>query len=341
MQKKAKTLLTQGLKVLFSVALIYWLVGSGKLEFNSLSRLLTFPFLLIGFLCIGSGLAIGVERWRKFLHSQNLPITFATGMKLTLIGTFFNFAVPGGVGGDLVKGYYIAHASPHAKISAALTILMDRLIGLFSMLVIALAMMIYRWDIVSSTREFLVIFQMLSLIMAAFIVLWAQIFSRRLYELKWVDAILNRLPKGSVLLRTYEYLMLYRHHKNTFFITFFLSVVAQIFAILFFIVAGYGLGYTDMPLSVYFFVIPIASMIQAIPVSPAGVGVGQAATYFLFNTVRPGAGPIGAAATTASQIVQFSFGLIGAYFYLGISKKLKKPAADSPTFSNLQTEKSE
>jgi uncharacterized protein (TIRG00374 family) len=329
MHKKAKTLLVQALKVLFSVGLIYWLIGSGKLEFSSLSKLLTLPYLLTGFLCIGMGMAIGIQRWRKFLESQNLPISFVTGIKLTLIGTFFNFAVPGGVGGDLVKGYYIAQASPHAKISAALTILMDRLIGLFSMLVIALMMMLYRWDLVSSTKELLFIFQMLCLIMAAFAVLWAQIFSRRLYELKWVDAIFNRIPKGGALLKTYEYLMLYRHHKNTFFVTFLLSLGAQVFSIFFFVIAGYGLGYSDMPISVYFFVIPIAFMVQSIPVSPAGVGVGQAATYFLFNTIRPGSGPIGAAATTASQIVQFCFGLVGAYFYLGISKKLKNPALQS------------
>ena len=190
--------------------------------------------------------------------------------------------------------------------------------------------MVYRWDIVSSSKELMVIFQMLLLLLLGFAVLWAQIFSRRLYELKWVDAIFRRIPKGTVLQKTYEYLMLYRHHKNTFLITFFLSIAAQIFSVLFFIAAGYGMGYSDMPLSVYFFVIPIGMMVQAIPVSPAGVGVGQAATYFLFNTVSPGSGPIGAAVTTASQIVQFCFGLVGAYFYLGISKKLKTSVPQTP-----------
>jgi hypothetical protein len=330
MQKKLKSAFSQGLKILFSVGIIAWLITSGRLDFNSLSKLLNPIYLIPGVLCAGLSLAFGTERWRFFLKSQNLLISFADALKLNLIGSFFNFAVPGGVGGDLVKGYYITQSSPHAKLSAAITVLVDRLIGLLAMSLLASIMMIYRWDLVGAQKELKFIFYIVALINLGSFFVWAHIFSHRLNSLGYVEKILSVLPKGETLIRTYQTLTKYRHSKEVFFPTLFLSFASQLTAVLFFIFAGKGLGYTDVPLSTYFVAVPIAFMIQSIPLSPAGVGVGQAASFFLFNLLSPGAGPLGATTTTAYQIVQFMFGLCGAYFYLGISKKLKNSSPATP-----------
>lgn len=333
MQKTLRKVLGPSLKLLFSVALIYWLVTSGRLEFQSLSKLLDPAYLIPGLICCAVAIGLATQRWRQFLLSQSLSVSYYHALQLTLIGNFFNFAMPGGVGGDLVKGYYITRSSPHAKLDAAVTVFLDRLIGLLAMSLLALFVMLFRWDLVQQQNEMKFIFYVVALVNAASFIVWAHIFSRRLNEVGWIEWILHLLPKKEALLKTYRTITNYRNSKKVFASTLGLSLAAQAFSVLFFVFAARGLGRTDLPTSAFFVVVPIAFMIQSLPLSPAGVGVGQAASFFLFNLIQPGSGPIGTATTTAFQIVQFGFGLIGAYFYLGISKKIK---ASTPTLSQTE-----
>lgn len=330
MHKKLKSLVIQLLKVSFSASLIYWLVVSGRLDFNSLSALLQPGYLIVGLAVAGLSLGLANERWIRFLKSQNLAIPFFAAFRLTLIGIFFNFAVPGGVGGDLVKGYYITKTSPHAKLDAAITVLIDRLIGLLAMSLLALMMMIYRWDIVRAQNELRFIFYIVLFVNLSSFVVWAHIFSHRLNKLGYIEKILKLLPRHAALIRTYRSVTNYRHTKEIFPPALFLSFASQLLAVSFFIIVGQALGYSQVLISSYFVIVPIAFMVQSLPLSPAGVGIGQTASYFLFELFSPGAGPLGSASTTAYQIAQFAYGLLGAYFYLGISKKLKNSNPASP-----------
>jgi uncharacterized membrane protein YbhN (UPF0104 family) len=81
-------------------------------------------------------------------------------------------------------------------------------------------------------------------------------------------------------------------------------------------VCGAAMGMIDVPWQAYFFVVPVGSMITAIPISPAGVGVGQAAFDALFNLYLGYNSHLGASVVTVQQMMMLLFGLIGAYFYV-------------------------
>jgi uncharacterized protein (TIRG00374 family) len=326
MKQKAKNILIQLCKILFSVGLIVWLVQSGKLDFKALKPLLTATAIAQGLLCTGLALALTTERWRRFMIAQSIRLSFWITFKLTLIGSFFNFAMPGGVGGDLVKGYYIVRTAPNARLTAAVTVLMDRLIGLFVMLLMALFAMIWRWDLIQPKPALQSVFLFLLLFFVAFCLGWVAVFSRRIYNTQLLHRIFRLLPARFRLIHLYESLAEYRHHKISFVATFLLSLASQIVSVLFFILMGNALGFHDIPLSVYFFVVPIGFMIQAVPISPAGVGVGQAALLFLFHAAISTGAEVGPLTMTAYQISSFVYGLVGALFYLGISQKIKNPS---------------
>jgi uncharacterized protein (TIRG00374 family) len=273
--------------------------------------------------CTGLALALATERWRRFMIAQGIHLNFWVTFKLTLIGNFFNFAMPGGVGGDLVKGYYIVRTAPNARLKAAVTVLMDRLIGLFVMLLMALAVMLARWDLIQDKPALQSIFWFLAIFFIAFCMGWVAVFSRRIYNTQLLHRLFRLLPANFKLLHLYESLAEYRHHKVSFIFTFLLSFASQLVSVLFFILMGQALGFQDIPLSVYFFVVPIGFMIQAVPISPAGVGVGQAALLFLFHAAVSKGAEVGPLAMTAYQISLFAYGLLGALFYLGISQKIK------------------
>jgi uncharacterized protein (TIRG00374 family) len=328
---KAKKFLSQLLKILFSAALIFWLVNSGKLNFKALLPLLSLSAIATCLGCTGVALALATERWRRLMQAQDIHLSFWITFKLTLIGNFFNFAMPGGVGGDLVKGYYIIRNSPQARLKAAMTVLMDRLVGLFIMLLMSIFLMLAHWDLIHARPALQSVFWALLALTIAFFAGWVAVLSQRLYNTRWLHRIFGLLPARLRLLHIYEALAEYRHRKLNFLAALLLSLASQIVSVFFFVLAGQALGFHEIPLSVYFFVIPIGFMIQAIPISPAGVGVGQAALLFLFHAAVTHGAEVGPLTMTAYQVSLFAYGLLGALFYLGISQKIKNPETVSPS----------
>ncbi|MGZ3743460.1 MAG: lysylphosphatidylglycerol synthase transmembrane domain-containing protein [Pseudobdellovibrionaceae bacterium] len=329
MQKKAKNILFQTLKIAFSVGLIYWLVQSGKLNFKALSNLLQPEYLIPGFLLTAGNMYLTSERWRLLLQTQSHHLSSWKTFKLTMIGIFFNFAVPGGVGGDIVKAFYFTKDYPESKMTAATSVLMDRVLGLYSMIVMAFLAMIFDWEHVqaNSSLHFLWVGILTLLLIAS--LSFSLVFSQKIYDHGSFKRGLEKLPLHEKTIRIYESIHLYGRNYKNLIGSISISLLAQSLSILFMILAGRasGLG-AEMPWSTYFLVAPLGSMATAIPISPAGVGVGQAAFYFLFNLYIGYSTDLGPTVVTAYQVAQFLFGLLGAFFYL--QRNEKAPLEVSP-----------
>lgn len=322
MKAQLKSWSISTLKVLFSAGIIYWLISSGKFDFRQLGMLLQWQHLSILMLILFLNWFISSERWRMILLSQGFPTTALQALRLTLIGAFFNYVIPGGVGGDVVKSFYVAKENPAARLKSIITIAMDRLLGLFSMLAMAIVVMCWDLEKVLGQKELSYIFTGLLLVFAGFLVAWSFVFSRRLFASGLIQMICSKIPHGDKFLKLYLAFSEYRTHKKAFFKAVALSALAQTNAIIAFIYVGWALGY-NVDWHTYFFVVPIGFMITAIPISPAGVGVGQAGYYFLFNIATGTVTQMGPLLISANQILNFLFGLVGAIIY--VLDKGKKP----------------
>lgn len=316
MNLRVRTFLTNFLKLLFAIGLIYWLITSGKLNLSALQQLASPSVFFACMLLIGANLIICSERWRKLLLSQGLEATFYQTFRFTLIGIFFNYVIPGGVGGDVVKGYYIVRHHPQSKTVAAITVAMDRFVGLYAMMFLALFVMFLDWTQVTGHPQLKWIFLSLLCLFLGFSIFWTLIFSKRISSNQVIHNFLRKLPKAENLIDLFSSFAKYSETKKIIFITFFYSLIAQSFAVLFFVYVGYALGFSQVNLHTYFFVIPIGLMVTAVPISPAGVGVGQAAFYFLFGLIQPESAPLGAIGITALQMFYFIYGLLGAWYYV-------------------------
>ena len=83
------------------------------------------------------GVLVNVQRWRILLKVQDFYISNTKATKLTLIGDFFSVAIPGSVSGDIVKAYYLARGKKQ-KEKLITTIILDRLVGLYTMILIVI-----------------------------------------------------------------------------------------------------------------------------------------------------------------------------------------------------------
>jgi uncharacterized protein (TIRG00374 family) len=322
MNKKAKNILFQVLKVAFSLGLIFWLVQSGKLNFKALLNLLQPQYLALALFLLGANMYLTSERWRVLLLTQSHRLPSWQTFKLTLIGIFFNFAVPGGVGGDLIKAFYFAKDHPESKMVAATSVLMDRVLGLYGMTVMALLAMIFDWQHVQANPSLHFLWLLVLVLFLGFNVALGLIFSQKMYDGGAFKGLLEKLPLHTKTVRIYDSLHYYGRNLKFVVGSVLISLLAQTFTILFMILAGSVSGMGHMAWSTYFLVAPLGFMATAIPVSPAGVGIGQAAFYFLFNLYSGETTDLGPTVITAVQVGTFVFGLIGAFFYMQRKEKM-------------------
>ena len=75
-------------------------------------------------------------RWWLLLRTQSIFIDFWAAVRLHFLGLFYNNFMPSSVGGDLLRAWYVTKHT-EKRFEAALSVFVDRAIGLVSTLVIA------------------------------------------------------------------------------------------------------------------------------------------------------------------------------------------------------------
>lgn len=329
-----KNKLIQSFKILFAVGLIYWLWNSGKLNFSSLKYFLAPQWAFLGLSLIGINLFIGSERWRLLLKTQNRPTTSLSAFKLSMIGMFFNYAMPGGVGGDVVKAYYFHKDHSNSKVISVTSILIDRILGLYAMLLMGLIVMIYDYNHIATIPELQSLFYVVTLVTVGASLGLFLVFSSQVHRAGHLQKLIQKLPMADRLQRLYTSCYQYGRSPSDLLKVILLSWVGQAFSIFFLILAGTLSGATA-PWATYFLVAPLGFIAIGLPLTPAGVGIGQAAFYVLFNLYLGNVSTLGPTIITALQVGQFFWGLGGAVIYLRRHQPLK--AAD---YVEIQTTQS-
>ncbi|MBK8914796.1 MAG: flippase-like domain-containing protein [Phycisphaerales bacterium] len=198
--------------------------------------------------------------WMLAIQGVRLRSWDAT--KLTFVGNFFNFALPGTTGGDLIKAYYITRFTTQ-KTEAVTTVFLDRVVGLLGLVILAGGMMAVSWDGGQFGRLALVI----GGVCAGLAVLAAMVMSRRLRHLIRLPQLAARLPAGKHLLRVGRSFTAMRDRPMWVLAALLLTVLLQACVMVSAYFMALALGMKDDFVR-YFIYVPIGFLIAAIPVSP-------------------------------------------------------------------------
>jgi uncharacterized membrane protein YbhN (UPF0104 family) len=308
--KRALSKASPFLKILFGAAIVAWMASSGKLNLAQVARSLSHWPLMLAILGLGySQVGITAWRWKLLLEAQEIWLPYGRAWGLTMVGMLFNVVIPGAVGGDLIKGYYITRAASGRKSHAATTILMDRVVGLIGLLFLGAVMALAN---LNETLRSAATRSLGSMTVGGFVgglvILYAAVFAGgRL-------AAWHFLP--GVLRNVFRALHEYRRKTRVIPVALALSVLNQGLSCGMYWLALLATGVTGMPMGQFFLVVPLGLVTSAIPISPGGIGVGQAAFFALFQIVAP---PYAAAGTNALTVFQVIFILLcvsGLYWYL-------------------------
>jgi hypothetical protein len=212
------------------------------------------------------------SRWWYLLRANGLGVRFLEAQKFGWIGLFFSNVVPGATGGDVVKAVYIVRRCSGDKVRAVVSIVVDRILGVMSLLFVgslASTLAMDRFPVFASSMWL----TGLGVLVFCFLLI-----SPALRRLLRFDALVAKLPdKAGNIIRDLDAAILhYRGHLRG--IAGWILASPAIYTL--FVGSYYcmsealGVGIT---LADLFFIVPVASVIQGIPIAPAGWGIGEAA----------------------------------------------------------------
>ncbi|NJM09669.1 MAG: flippase-like domain-containing protein, partial [Bdellovibrionaceae bacterium] len=129
------------------------MVKSGYLDPKDVWALMTLPNVLLALTLVGLNTFVAAWRWIILLQARGFHVPLSYGFSLYLIGIFFNHALPGSVGGDVVRGYYLVSDYPGRRMDAVLSIIIDRILGLYSFFILTLIAVAWDYEFVSTHEK--------------------------------------------------------------------------------------------------------------------------------------------------------------------------------------------
>ncbi len=219
---------------------------------------------------------------------------------LTLIGSFFNNLLPGAVGGDAVKVYYLYRDTQQGGRSLA-AVFMDRYIGFVALLCIGLGSGLVAFHDLETIRMQWVT----PLLFAAFLAGSLLVFGLRIGR------------RFKAVSNFYDYFHDVIRDPKVVGKAFALSLIVQTLSILEIYIIALGIGHRP-PFTALFVFVPIIFTVTMLPVSISGLGVRESAFVILFGL----AGVSAEASTTISFLWFLS---IAAPSLLGLVEYLRRP----------------
>ena len=218
------------------------------------------------------------------LAIQRVNLSYWNAVKLSFAGNFFNFALPGTTGGDLIKAYYITLYT-HQKHEAVTTVFLDRVVGLLGVITVASLSLLYAgarvpWDPTTARM----VSTALPAIWLGLAVAGVFVLAPRLRQALRLRALAARLPAGEHLLRIGGAVVALGRRWPIFVAACLNTVVLQFLLVCCALQMARALHMRG-DAELYFICIPAGFLIAAIPISPPqAIGVLEWAYIQFFTT---------------------------------------------------------
>lgn len=285
-----------------------------------LIRKASLPLLLVGFCSYYLGFPLRGFRWQLLLRGSGYRVSVRDSTEIVFISWLVNCIVPAKLG-DLYRAYLLKLNSPVSATKTLGTVFIERIFDLFAIAVLGLAAGLYRFrsdlaTLPASVRGIL-IFGVIIVILLVVAVLALRAFGRR---------IITALPLPHRVVELYD-----RFEEGVF-----QSVGLRGFPLLggltaliwlsetfrlYFVVLALGFTGLHLGFSGVLFVALIGSLLTAIPLTPAGLGMVEFGTYGVLTAIFGVPSAEAAAIVLLDRAISvFSLVIIGTITYVISSK---------------------
>tara|TARA_R110002050_G_scaffold162141_1_gene291994 strand:- start:166 stop:1116 length:951 start_codon:yes stop_codon:yes gene_type:complete len=306
------------IRLVIAIAMVLYLMQMGVIDWTSLSGLIiAWPYTLLAVILFFVATILQALRLQILINAHQMSLSYMAAVKLTLIGLFFSTYLPGATGGDLIKIYYASKENPGSKAEVITILFLDRFMGLFSLLTLPVFLAPFFIDLIRS-QEILQALLILSLSISSSIVLITFIAAKfELADSKLIYWLNNKVRYGHLLSRALHTIHYYKRSLGPLLKALAISYFLQLLmvGVSFSIAEATNIFGADLKM---LFLIPMGYMANSFPLTPGGLGIGEAAMESLFLL----GGLTGGAETLLGwRLIMILVGLLGLVYYLKGSKK--------------------
>ena len=254
-------------------------------------------------------------RLHVMLQALNINVCRSSVLKANFASLFLGNLMPGSIGADLVKFFYVRSSDggvPSSKL--AFVLILDRVLGLCAILILCVVASLFI-VIPDSAQSLFVYIPHVSLLLLAVVFVVGHFF-----VVKYVDS--QTLPFIKKIFSVYLE-MLPALNKRIIFLICFYNMAAVLVLVFSLVYVGGDLLRIEGMSSMYaeqFFLIPLSLVVAMLPLTPAGIGTVQVAMGFVYPLLYLPAS-VGIAVTTMSQLgLVLASMVFGLPFYLTARK---------------------
>jgi glycosyltransferase 2 family protein len=337
-----RTLAGTLIRLLVAIALLLFLFSRVNAEQVLASMAQATPtYVLLAIVLYLGAILSNALRWGILLRAQGVEVPWPALLRYTFVGLFFNNLLPAAVGGDVMRGYGVARDT-RRRADAAVSVVVDRIIGLLALTSSAIVAVLYaQFRHAAGGADLEATFWIAVVATAALVTGFLLMISRRMRQ--GVGGILTRVAERVVLLRplipVYEKLAgsigAYRHQPGVIFLAFGIALFTWLFSNLVNYLLSISLhapGSTQTPVSLLHIFIfnPLVGLAQLVPLSIGGLGLNQNLYDGFYHQLLGYNQAHVVALSFLMQFVIYLTSLPGAFiWWLGRSRAVPPPAVEA------------
>ena len=271
MNKRQAAFLTA--KICFAAVVIWWLLH--KLDAArvwSCVHEAHRPPVLLGVVLVLLTVLIAGWRWHRLLGVFEIAIPLRSLICIAQIGQFFTMFLPGPTGDDLTRMLYISRLAKARTGEACTTVVIDRFIGLASILLLAVVCIPAQWPLLASSRKTWWLAVGILSAGAGVCVFGVVFFLAGHPTHRWFERRLRAMPAHNLRDEAARIWGLLCDNKQAVAQVIGAAVGTQLLLCVVFYLAGTAVG-IHLPLLTWMGFVPIVLAANAVPITVAGIGV--------------------------------------------------------------------
>jgi uncharacterized protein (TIRG00374 family) len=310
------------IRIAIGVGILVYLAESGQINLAALSGLLrAWPITVVAVTFLFVDIFFMSVRASLLFRSAKLSLSLLNSFQLNLIGFLFSTFLPGAAGGDIAKVVYATKENHGRRAEVATVLILDRLVGLFSLILLPL---LFAPFFIELLRTIPVLRRLLysDAILAGLMLSGAALVMFFEPTRVWAERLLKSWPAvKNLATRVLDALALHGKDQGALFSALLLSLLANLALIVVTALALYAVNPAAFSMRLAL-VAPIGHLVNSVPLTPGGIGVGETAFNALFKLTGLSGG---AEALLCVRLWNVLVGLFGLVVYLFGMRRIVYP----------------
>ena len=312
LQSRSGRIASAVVRMTLAGALLYYIATSTS-DWTPIQRLFRQGWIIAGVVAMPfAGAVLEAIRLRLVIKAQGITMSVGKLYRFIAVANFFNYAMPGGNGGDVVKLYYLASDQRGRGLEMATMLGVDRAVALFSWLLVVVGLGLLNLGAVLNHLPVLMMIGGAVGMMVVLLLVAVLSTSPILRRTRLFTYLTTRAPLHPHIARVADALQAYRTHRDVLLLATMWSVPGHIAVASMFALTGTIL-IPDAPPQLVGLLALLGMLANVLPITPGGLGVGEAAFHGLFRMFGFAGG---AHLMLAWRAALMPFSIVGGILYM-------------------------